>query len=77
MMTTRIDRPTNPPQLKLLTASEACSALGVSLPTFKHWQREYPDFPAPRKLGARSYWLAIELIEWVKRQPAEGEHNDG
>jgi len=55
--------------MKVLRANEVSRMLGISKATLWRWARQ-PDFPRPRKLGARAVgWLQSEIEQWLKDRP--------
>jgi predicted DNA-binding transcriptional regulator AlpA len=44
--------------------------LGVHVETLRKWMVEHEDFPKPRRIGKRPYFLVEEVREWLKNQPA-------
>lgn len=54
---------------KSLRPAQAAEFLGISHATLWRWLKERPDFPRPRKIGARTtIWIAAELEQWRDAQ---------
>jgi len=60
------------PQDRLIGLNQVVAVVGLSRASvYRFIHREGPlRFPAPVRVGARSFWLERDIQEWVARQVA-------
>jgi predicted DNA-binding transcriptional regulator AlpA len=59
--------------LKLLSFRGTAAALNISDAALRQWAKE-ADFPKPRRIRNRFYYLESELAAWLEAQKGGADH---